>query len=97
MEAPTAATLERIADHIAAGGIELLPARLLREFVDAARWAGASEVLIEVLVDPTEPAVARERAYAKLTSRIVGHGLDREPIVAAAPAADTRTRDAVAA
>jgi hypothetical protein len=74
MDAPTPTILARVADHIDGGGIELLPSQLLSELVVAARAADASEVVIGVLVDPTEPAVARERAFVKLASRIVGHG-----------------------
>ncbi len=80
MEATTPAMLDRVADHIDGGGIQLLPAQLLSELVIAARAVDASEVVIGVLVDPTEPAVARERAFAKLAARIIG----RDAVVPAA-------------
>lgn len=80
----TPAMLERIADHVAGDGIALLPTSLLTQFVAAARVAGASEVLIDVLVDPTEPAVARERAYGKLVVRILGHSLREETAITTA-------------
>lgn len=84
MDAPTPTTLERIATHIADDGIALLPAAFLTDAVAAAREAGASEVVIDVFVDPTEPAVARERAFVKLTSRIIGHSIRQESVVATA-------------
>lgn len=65
-------TLARFADHLATDGIALVPSELLAALVSAARDAGASEVLVGVLVDPTEPAVARERAFAKIASRVIG-------------------------
>lgn len=72
--ADAALTLARFAAHLEASGIERAPADALTAVVTAAREARASEVVIGVFVDPTEPAVARERAFAKLASRIVGRG-----------------------
>jgi len=64
--------LARFADHIAADGIALVPAELVAALVSAARAIGASDVLIGVVADPTEPPVARERAFGKLAGRLIG-------------------------
>ena len=64
--------LARFADHIAADGIALVPAELVAALVSAARAVGASDVLIGVVADPTEPPVARERAFGKLAGRLIG-------------------------
>lgn len=64
--------LAHVAACIADGGIDSATSADLGAVVSAARGAGASEVVITVLVDPTEPAVARERAFAKLVSKIAG-------------------------
>ena len=64
--------LARFADHVERDGIALVPAELLATLVSAARSVGASEVLVGVLVDPTEPTVTRERAFAKIAARLIG-------------------------
>jgi hypothetical protein len=38
----------------------------------AARTAGLSPVLVDVLADPHQPEVARVRAFAMLTARLAG-------------------------
>lgn len=70
---PTPETLARVADLLDDGGIDAVPTDLLAAVTAAARAAGASDVLVAVFDDPAEPPVARERAFAKLVSRIVGH------------------------
>lgn len=64
--------LARFADAIETNGIELVPAALLTDVVAAARAVDVSPVVVGVLVDPTEPAVARERAFMKAAIRIIG-------------------------
>lgn len=64
--------LARVADCIDHDGIECVGGADLYDLVTAARAAKASEVVIGVFVDPTEPTVARERAFVKLVSRIAG-------------------------
>jgi hypothetical protein len=71
------ALLARFADAIERTGIESVPASLLTELADAARDANVSPVVLAVLVDPTEPTVARERAFMKAAIRIIG--ADRPP------------------
>lgn len=68
----TSRLLSRFADAIESQGIAAVPAELFAEFADVARRVDASAVVLSVLVDPTEPAVARERAFAKLSTAIIG-------------------------
>ncbi len=75
--------LARFADAIEHTGIESVPASMLTELVEAARRADASPVVLAVLVDPTEPAVARERAFLKASIRIIGN--DRAPVSTSIP------------
>jgi hypothetical protein len=69
---PTLNLLERFADAMEADGIAAVSAELLTGLVDAAHSVAASPIAIEVLLDPTEPAVVRERAYGKLAAQIIG-------------------------
>lgn len=68
----TSRLLARFADSMQTRGIAAVPAELFAAIADAARRVDASPVVLGVLVDPTEPAVARERAFAKLSIAIVG-------------------------
>jgi hypothetical protein len=43
---------------------------LVRDVVRSARSAGLSDVLIGVLADPSQPEVARLRAYGRLTAAL---------------------------
>lgn len=68
----TSRLLARFADAIESEGIAAVPAELFAALADAARRVDASPIALTVLVDPTEPAVVRERAFAKLSIAIVG-------------------------
>ena len=72
--------LDRFAGAIEAHGIEAVPAELFIAIADVARRVDASPIALAVLVDPTEPAVVRERAFQKLSIQIVG----RSAVVAVA-------------
>lgn len=63
--------LARFAHAMEHHGIDVVPADTLAALVDAARSCGVSEVLIAVLVDPTEPAVTRQRAFAKVAAKVI--------------------------
>ena len=65
-------TLRRFAEFIERDGIERVPADLLNELLVAGRAVDASPVAMGVVVDPTEPAVARERAFSLLSIQIIG-------------------------
>jgi hypothetical protein len=84
---PVLPLLEDFAAAMHAAGIAAVPARLLADVVDAAREHGVSPVAIAVLVDPTEPDVARERAFSRVAIQLVGRsGADtrtERPLVAA--------------
>jgi hypothetical protein len=69
---PTLEMLARFAAAIEADGIAAVPAELFVTIAATARTVGASAVAVGVLVDPTEPAVVRERAFRKLVIQIVG-------------------------
>jgi hypothetical protein len=70
--APTLTLLERFADAMETDGIAAVPAELLTGLVEAARSVDASPIALDVLLDPTEPSVVRERAYSKLAIQIIG-------------------------
>ncbi len=70
--------LRRFAEVLERDGIEHVPADLLNELLGAARAVDASAVAMAVVVDPTEPAVARERAFGLLSIQIIGR-FDRVP------------------
>src|SRR6187399_3337119 len=66
------AILDRFAEIVERDGIEHVPAGLLNELLAAGRAVDASAVAMAVVVDPTEPAVARERAFGLLSIQIIG-------------------------
>jgi len=72
-------TLRRFAEILERDGIEHVPAGLLHELIGAGRAVDASAVAMAVVVDPTEPAVARERAFGLLAVQIIGRA-DRVPV-----------------
>ena len=47
-----------------------LSQNLVRDVVRSARAAGLSDVLIGVLADPSQPEVARLRAFGRLTAAL---------------------------
>ena len=71
-EISTRQLLDRFADAIEADGIAAVPAELFISLTDVARSVDASPVAVAVLVDPTEPAVVRERAFCKVSAQVVG-------------------------
>jgi len=86
MEATSSLTLlDRFADAIEAQGIAAVPAELLISLVEVARSVDASPIAIDVLVDPTEPEVVRERAYCKLAIQVVGRTPVRRVVAPMAP------------
>ncbi|HYN32943.1 MAG TPA: hypothetical protein VES40_09975 [Ilumatobacteraceae bacterium] len=64
--------LDRFADAIEADGISAVPSELMIALVDVARSVDASPIAIAVLVDPTEPEVARERAFCRVAIQVIG-------------------------
>jgi hypothetical protein len=64
--------LRRFAEVLERDGIEHVPADLLNDLLGAGRAVDASAIAMAVVVDPTEPAVARERAFGLLSVQIIG-------------------------
>jgi hypothetical protein len=82
---PAIDLLDRFADAIETRGIAAVPAELLTSLVDVARSVDASPIALEVLVDPTEPEVVRERAYCKIAIQVVGRTPARRVVAPTAP------------
>ncbi len=70
--------LGRFAEILERDGIDEVPGDLLNELLAAGRAVDASAIAMAVVVDPTEPAVARERAFGLLSIQIIGRA-DRVP------------------
>lgn len=58
--------LYRVAETVADQGIDAVDASLVDAVAARAQLLGASTTLVDVLRDPTEPAVARIRAFGRL-------------------------------
>ena len=78
---PALQLLDRFADAIEAKGIAAVPAELLISLVDVARRLDVSPVALQVLVDPTEPEVVRERAYSRVAIQVVGRAVTWRPAI----------------
>jgi hypothetical protein len=65
---PTTQRLDQVAWTIDQRGINAIPAAALRELGFLARSAGGSQILSDVLVDTTAPAVVRQRAFGHIAS-----------------------------
>ena len=65
---PTTQRLDQVAWTIDQRGINSIPAAALRELGFLARSAGGSQILSDVLVDTTAPAIARQRAFGHIAS-----------------------------
>ena len=66
------ADLDRVGSIIDRDGIGAVPERLLQTLADDAKALGVRPVAASVLVDPCDPPVARERAFAVLASGLIG-------------------------
>ena len=77
---PTTQRLAQVAWTIDQRGINSIPAAALRELGFLARSAGGSQVLSDVLVDTTAPAVVRQRAFGHIASLLA------DPVDKPAPA-----------
>ena len=71
-------TLDELAWAIDVDGIASHEAALAR-VVTWARTMGFDPVLLDVLADPTEPPIARERAFGALTRAAARGGLVERP------------------
>lgn len=77
---PTAiADLDRIGTIIDRDGLGAVPDHLLHDLARDAKSAGVRTVAASVLVDPADPIVARERAFAVLACGLIG-ARSRQPM-----------------
>jgi hypothetical protein len=58
--------LERVAETVADRGIDAVDPSLVDAVAARALMLGASTTLVDILVDPDEPAVTRLRAFGRL-------------------------------
>jgi hypothetical protein len=65
--------VDRLAWHIEARGLTGVE-KELRRVVERARSSGVSPVLVDVLADPTEPEVARMRAFGHVALHMAAQG-----------------------
>ncbi|NNE11233.1 MAG: hypothetical protein HKN41_03195 [Ilumatobacter sp.] len=68
----TIADLDRLGVLIDRNGIEAVPAHLLDAVIETAEQLGIRPVAKQVLADPAEPTVARERAFAHVAYGLFG-------------------------
>jgi hypothetical protein len=77
---PTLAVLDHLAHQAAEHGVDVDRA-LVVQVVRAATQSGAPSVLADVVTDPREPGVARERALGALLTHLVHHTAEpTEPV-----------------
>lgn len=58
--------LHRVAETVADQGIDAVDATLVDAVAARAQMLGASTTLVDILLDPAEPNVARIRAFGRL-------------------------------
>ena len=66
------ADLDRIGSIIDRDGLDAVPQQLLQTLAHDAKEAGIRTVAASVLVDPDDPIVVRERAFAVLACGLIG-------------------------
>ena len=71
--------LDRIGSIIDRHGLAAVPDQLLQTLAHDAKEAGIRPVAASVLVDPNDPIVARERAFAVLACGLIGATSRRQP------------------
>jgi hypothetical protein len=69
---PSLAVMDHLAQRVAEHGVDVDRA-LVVEVVRAASVTGAPAVLADVVTDPREPAVARQRALGSLLAHLARH------------------------
>lgn len=68
----TRTSLEGLARRVAEAGLAAAAPADLTTLAETAEVVGISPVLVEVLVDPAEPTVARERAFSLIACAVSG-------------------------
>lgn len=66
------ADLDRVGAIIDRDGIDAVPGHLLDHLAADAKTLGVTTVATDVLLDATDPSVARERAFGVLAYRLMG-------------------------
>lgn len=74
LDPTTVADLDRLGVLIDRDGIDAVPRHLVDAVVDSATALGIRPVAKDVLADPSEPRVARERAFALVAFGLIGAG-----------------------
>ena len=68
----TRESLEGLAHRVYVAGIEATSPQALEVLAETAEAVGVSPVLVDVLVDPSEPLVVRERAFSLVACAVSG-------------------------
>jgi hypothetical protein len=68
----TRTALEGLARRVAESGLTAATPADLNVLAETAQVVGLNPVLAEVLVDPAEPLVARERAFSRIACAVSG-------------------------
>lgn len=74
--------LRLVAETVADQGIDAVEASLVDAVAARALMLGASTTLVDILVDPDEPAVARNRAFGQLALIAARPSYDRFALAA---------------
>lgn len=74
--------LHRVAEAVADQGIDAVDPSLVDAVAARALVLGASTTLVDILVDPDEPAVARIRAFGRLAMVVARPARDRFALAA---------------
>lgn len=74
--------LHRVAEAVADQGIDAVDPSLVDAVAARAITLGASTTLVDILVDPDEPAIARIRAFGRLTMIVARPTRDRFALAA---------------
>jgi hypothetical protein len=68
----TRTSLEGLARRVAESGLSAATPADLNALAETAEVIGLNPILSEVLVDPAEPIVARERAFSRIACAVSG-------------------------
>lgn len=75
----TIADLDRIGSIIDQHGITAVPNQMLHDLARDAKDAGVRPLAASILVDPADPWVVRERAFAVVACGLIGARSRRQP------------------
>ena len=78
----TRESLEGLATSVAVAGISSTNPDALEALAETAQAVGVSPVVVDVLVDPAQPTVARERAFSLVSCAVSGIVRNKHALVA---------------